>query len=335
VCEEKHMGSRAVVVVCRDADAARERFGVTEGESGIVYTRTGRRFFNDAEVESQLLERLRAAMTASRFWEDFETSWACLDCELMPWSAKAQELLRSQYAAVGASGRASLPEVIRAIEQAAGRMSGDAQSTTAAVLERLRGREQSVGQFVDAYRQYCWSVASLDDLKLAPFHLLATEGKVHTNQNHVWHMETLAKVCQEDVGILLATAFKVVDLTDVDSIADGIAWWTSLTARGGEGMVVKPLDWIARGKKGLVQPAVKCRGKEYLRIIYGPDYDSDENLPRLRSRSLGRKRSLALREFALGLEALERFVRREPLRRVHECVFGVLALESEPVDPRL
>jgi protein phosphatase len=335
VCEEKHMGSRAVVVVCRDADAARERFGVTEGEDGIVYTRTGRRFFNDAAVESQLLERLRAAMTASGFWEDFETSWACLDCELMPWSAKAQELLRSQYAAVGASGRASLPAVIGALEQAAGRMNGDAQSTTATVLERLRGREQSVGRFVDAYRQYCWSVASLDDLKLAPFHLLATEGKVHTNQNHVWHMETLAKVCQEDVGILLATAFKVVDLTDVDSIADGIAWWTSLTARGGEGVVVKPMDWIVRGKKGLVQPAVKCRGKAYLRIIYGPDYDSDENLPRLRSRSLGRKRSLALREFALGLEALERFVRREPLRRVHACVFGVLALESEPVDPRL
>jgi hypothetical protein len=83
------------------------------------------------------------------------------------------------------------------------------------------------------------------------------------------------------------------------------------------------------------EPAVKCRGKEYLRIIYSPDYDSEENLPRLRSRSLGRKRSLALREFALGIEALERFVRREPLRRVHECVFGVLALESEPVDPRL
>jgi protein phosphatase len=109
----------------------------------------------------------------------------------------------------------------------------------------------------------------------------------------------------------------------------------SLTGRGGEGMVVKPADWVVRGKKGLAQPAVKCRGKEYLRIIYGPDYDSAENLPRLRNRSLGRKRSMALREFALGLEALERFARREPLRRVHECVFGVLALESEPVDPRL
>lgn len=335
VCEEKHMGSRAVVVVCRDGDAARERFGVTEGEAGIVYTRTGRRFFNDAEVETQFLDRLRMAMTASGFWDEFQTSWACLDCELMPWSAKAQELLRSQYAAVGSAGSASLPEAIGVLERAAGRMNGDNQSKTTAVLDRLRGRRHSIDQFVAAYRQYCWSVESLSDLKLAPFHLLATEGEVHTDQNHVWHMETLAKVCQQDTDILLATAFKVIDLTDLDSISAGIEWWTSLTGSGGEGMVVKPAEWIVRGKKGLVQPAVKCRGKEYLRIIYSPDYDSDENLPRLRSRSLGRKRSLALREFALGLEALERFVRKEPLRRVHECVFGVLALESEPVDPRL
>ena len=98
---------------------------------------------------------------------------------------------------------------------------------------------------------------------------------------------------------------------------------------------MKPRSFVARGPKGLVQPAVKCRGREYLRIIYGPEYAFDENLSRLRSRGLGRKRSLALREFALGIEALDRFVAREPLRRVHECVFGVLALESEPVDPRL
>ncbi|MBV9493712.1 MAG: polynucleotide kinase-phosphatase, partial [Acidobacteria bacterium] len=108
-----------------------------------------------------------------------------------------------------------------------------------------------------------------------------------------------------------------------------------LTANGGEGMVVKPFDFITRGRRGIVQPAVKCRGAEYLRIIYGPEYSSAANLPRLRKRSLAGKRSLAMREFALGVEALRRFVAREPLRRVHECVFGVLALESEPVDPRL
>ena len=253
----------------------------------------------------------------------------------MPWSAKAQELLRSQYAAVGAAGGASLPAAIGALEQARARMTGEHAPDVTAVLDRVRERHDGVQQFVAAYRQYCWTVKSLDDLKLAPFHLLATERKVHVDQNHQWHMETLAAICSGDPGLLLATDFRIVDVTETASQADGIEWWTDLTAGGGEGMVVKPLEFVVRGRKGLVQPAVKCRGREYLRIIYGPDYTADGNLPCLRTRSLNRKRSLALREFALGIEALERFVRGEPLRRVHECEFGVLALESEPVDPRL
>jgi len=189
--------------------------------------------------------------------------------------------------------------------------------------------------YVQAYRQYCWPVRSLADLKLAPFHLLATEGHVHTGKDHVWHMETLAKVCAANEGLLLATPYKIVDVTVPESQAAGIQWWQELTGSGGEGMVVKPLDFIVKGRRGLAQPAIKCRGREYLRIIYGPEYTAPENLERLRARGLSTKRSLAIREFALGIEALERFVRREPLRRVHECVFGVLAMESEPVDPRL
>jgi protein phosphatase len=334
VCEEKHMGSRAVVVICRDQAAARDRFGITN-EMGIVYTRTGRQFFNDLEVERKVLERVRTALTACGFWDDFHTSWACIDCELMPWSAKAQELLRSQYAAVGAAGNASLPHVVASLGHAAQRLNGEAHEQLGAVQSQFLGRKANIERFVSAYRQYCWPVESVDDLKLAPFHLLATEGGVHSHQNHVWHMETLAKVCEQDPQFLLATQFKVVDVTVPDNEQAGIAWWETLTGRGGEGMVVKPLEFVVRGKKGLVQPAMKCRGREYLRIIYGADYDADENLSRLRNRGLGAKRSLALREFALGIEALERFVRKEPLRRVHECVFGVLALESEPVDPRL
>ena len=334
VCEEKHMGSRAVVVICRDQDAARDRFGITD-EAGIIYTRTGRRFFNDSAVELQILDRLRTALTASDFWEAFKTTWTCLDCELMPWSAKAQELLRSQYAAVGAAGNASLPHAVALLQQAAQRLNGEEHQQLDAVKSHYLGRKVSIERFVTAYRQYCWQVDSVDDLKLAPFHILATEGGVHTHQDHVWHIETLAKTCKHGPQLLLATQFKVIDVTVADNEQDGIFWWEALTRRGGEGMVVKPLQFVVRGNKGLVQPAVKCRGREYLRIIYGPDYDADENLPRLRARNLSGKRSLALREFALGIEALERFVRGEPLRRVHECVFGVLALESEPVDPRL
>jgi protein phosphatase len=119
------------------------------------------------------------------------------------------------------------------------------------------------------------------------------------------------------------------------SVAEATEWWEELTAKGGEGMVVKPLEFLVQGKKGYVQPALKVRGREYLRIIYGPEYTLSENLERLRGRNVSSKRMLALREFSLGVEALERFVKREPLRRVHECVFGVLALETEPIDPRL
>ena len=202
------------------------------------------------------------------------------------------------------------------------------------LLEHHPRRREMVHQYVDAYRRYCWPVRSVADLRLAPFHLLASESKVHADRDHLWHMQTLARLAAPHTP-LIATAYKLVDLADPASIDEGVAWWEELTARGGEGMVVKPLEFTVRSARGLVQPAVKCRGREYLRIIYGPEYTDPPNLQRLRSRGLAAKRSLALREFALGIEALERFVRCEPLRRVHECVFGVLALESEPVDPRL
>jgi protein phosphatase len=335
ICEEKHMGSRAVVIVCRDEHAARERFGVLEGEIGIVYTRTGRRFFNDSALEAQFLERIRSALTAADIWTTLNTTWVCLDCELMPWSAKAQELLKNQYAAVGAAGRSALPKAIESLTSAMARLSGDERQKAEQIAASCRSREEHIGQFIAAYRQYCWPVNSLTDLKLAPFHLLASDGRIHTDKSHAWHMDTLATVCRIDPEFLLATNYKIVDVTDSASEAEGVAWWMELTGRGGEGMVVKPMEFIVRGNKGLVQPTVKCRGREYLRIIYGPDYTDDQNLSRLRNRGLGHKRSLALGEFALGIEGLERFVRREPLRRVHECVFGVLALESEPVDPRL
>ena len=330
ICEEKHMGSRAVIVLCRDEDVARKRFGVIGEGIGICYTRTGRRFFDSSDLESQFLQRVREAADRAALWDSLNTDWLCLDAELMPWSAKAQELLRRQYAAVGASARGAFHEAVAGLDQAAPQ-----DPEIARLYDRIRTRASLAELLVAAYRRYCWSVQSLDDLKLAPFHVLASEGKVYFDRDHVWHMETLASLCRADSRLLLSTQHRNVDLLDPESQQRAIAWWTEHTERGGEGMVVKPLRFIEKGRKGIVQPGVKCRGREYLRIIYGPEYTLPEHLDRLRSRGVGRKRSLAIREFALGVEALERFVRREPLRRVHECVFGVLALETEPVDPRL
>jgi protein phosphatase len=330
VCEEKHMGSRAVVIVCRNEQAARRCFGVTGEGLGVVYTRTGRRFFNDPAVEGAVLDRLRRVVERRGWWEKFATDWLCVDGELMPWSAKAQALLLEQYAPAGVAAQVGLAEAMERLTQAAQR--GVAVES---VLERYASRQHMVQAYVEAYRRYCWPVASVDDLKLAPFHLLATEGVVHTDKDHLWHMATLAELCGADEGLLRATSYTLVDLGDAASQRQTVEWWEHLTANGGEGMVVKPLSFVCKDRHGLVQPALKCRGKEYLRIIYGPEYTAPEHLERLRARGLARKRALARREFALGLEGLWRFVHNEPLRRVHECVFGVLALESEPVDPRL
>lgn len=331
ICEEKHMGSRAVLIVCKDEEAVLSRFGIEHEGIGVCYTRTGRNFFADAALEQEFLQRVHAALTAAGFWELMNTDWVCLDAELMPWSLKAQALLKDQYAAVGAAATAALSNVVDVLAETLPRgIAGIDQ-----LLAKYQQKQQMIDDYKTAYRQYCWPVHAVTDLTLAPFHILATEGAVHTDKNHAWHMDTIKTICEADPALFLATAHKVVNVFDDEQMNDVVAWWTGLTEQGGEGIVIKPYDFLAFGKKGLVQPAIKCRGQEYLRMIYGPEYNETENMRRLKHRSLSSKRSLAMREFALGIEALERFVRKDPLRRVHECVFGVLALESEEVDPRL
>lgn len=330
ICEEKHMGSRAIIVICKDEEAARTRFGIEDEGIGICYTRTGRRFFDDIALEQQLLSRLQQALSTTDFWSKFSTDWACFDCELMPWSLKAQELIGQQYAAVGTAATVSYHAAEKLLSQAVSRgMKVEAE------LQLNQQRQQLIDHYIFAYSGYCWQVDDVSDLKLAPFHLLATEGSVHTDKNHLWHLSKLADICREDLQLLQPTNHRVVDVKSKTSRQAAIEWWEQIIDAGSEGIVVKPLEFIATGPKGLIQPAIKCRGQEYLRIIYGPEYTLPENLERLKKRSLGRKRSLAIREFCLGIEGLERFVAHQPLRKVHECVFSVLALESEPVDPRL
>ncbi|MFF3364413.1 MULTISPECIES: polynucleotide kinase-phosphatase [Streptomyces] len=331
VCEEKHMGSRAVVLVCRDAAAATGRFGV-EGPTGALYTRTGRPFFDDEEMTESVLDRLRAAITEAGLWAELDTDWLLLDTELMPWSLKAQGLLRSQYAAVGAASGAVFPGALAALEAAAAR-----GADVGALLDRQRERAADAAAFTAAYRRYCWTTEGLDGVRLAPFQILATEGRSLAALPHDEQLALLDRLVEHDASGLLGTTRRLyVDTGDPESVRAGVDWWLEMTGRGGEGMVVKPLGALVRRPDGrLVQPGVKCRGREYLRIIYGPEYTRPDNLALLRRRFLNHKRSLALREYALGLEALDRLSAGEPLWRVHEAVFGVLALESEPVDPRL
>ncbi len=329
VCEEKHMGSRAVALICLDLDAARARFGAPGEATGAVWTRTGRPFFGP-ELTEALLARLRTAAQAAGLFDELGTEWLLLDAELMPWSAKASDLLRHQYAAVGAAARAVLPAAVGVLQQAAA-----AGLDVAALLDRTRARAANATAFTAAYRRYCWPTDGLNGLRFAPFQLLATVGSTYSDRPHAWHLEVADRLVAADPELIAPTGRVFADTTDPASAAAATTWWEELTASGGEGMVVKPAANLVRGRRGPVQPGLKVRGREYLRIIYGPDYTEPANLSRLRRRGLGHKRSLAAREYALGLEGLDRLARGEPLWRLHECVFAVLALESEPVDPRL
>ena len=329
VGQEKHMGSRAVVVACADPGVAARQFGPQTGP-GVIYTRTGRAFFGDPATERAVLDRIIAAIGAAGLWDQLGSDWLVLDCELLPWSAKAGELLRGQYAPVAAAASAALDAACAELAEARER-----GLDVADLLAATRQRRVLAGRFADAYRRYCWPVDSVDDLSLAPFQILAGAGAVHALRPHRWHLDLIDRLVAADPVLLRRTRSVTVTLADPASAAAATNWWEELTAAGGEGMVVKPAEVVHRGPKGLAPPGIKCRGPEYLRIIYGPEYTAGPNLARLRSRSVSHKRSLALREFALGIEALERLAAAEPLYRVHECVFGVLALESEAVDPRL
>ncbi len=327
MCQEKHMGTRAVVIVCRSPIVVKERFGIEGDGIGICYTRTGRRFFNEPKLEAELLTRLRVALDEADFWKANSTDWVCLDCELMPWSLKAEGLLKQRYRPAGVAAASGLGEAIAHLKKAGDRIN------TSKLLAQYQQRSNLVDQYVSSYRQHCWPVNEISDLKLAPFHILATEGKVHADKTHEWHMAQVAQLVKANPNLLVATRHTTVDLQNDASCTAGIQWWKSLTDAGGEGMVIKPMDFIHRGQKGFAQPALKCRGVESLRMVYGPEYTA--NLERLRKRGVGKKRALALREFSLGVESLERFVEKAPLSDVHECIFGILALESEPIDPRL
>lgn len=305
------MGSRAVVLVRRD-------------DAGAVVTRTGRSFF---DTTSGLLDRIAAAVGSAGLWAELGTDWLLLDAELLPWSAKAGPLVRERFAATGAAATAALPAAVRVLTGAA-----DRGVDVADLLDRTRSRAANATAFRAAYRPYCWPVEGLAGLRLAPFQVLAGEGATYHEREHAWHLAIADRLAEAD-ELFLRTRRLAVATGDPESVAAGVRWWTELTEAGGEGMVVKPAANLTRGTHGLVQPGVKVRGREYLRLVYGPDYT--DHITELRGRNLKAKQSLALREYALGLEGLDRAARGEPLWRVHECVFAVLALESEPVDPRL
>ena len=304
IVETNQMGSRAVVVICRDDEAAQKRFGIKA--PGCIYTRKGKPFLNDA---SELLHQFREALCRADFWKRFETGWVCLEGQVMPWSAKAGGLIEGHS------------EVLHA---------GEAMYSAASPVlshfgdeSRLGAGKESFRRYRVLYERYAGEVGSA--ITFAPFHLIATEGRSFFGMSHLWQMQTLSSLSRTAGAPFSETPYRFITLDEAPKVKECIDWWSRIP-----GVVIKPLPFVPKGKRGLAQPAFMCRGREYLRFVYGPEYDLPENRLWLSSREAlahrKNKRRKVLKQLALSIEGVERFVSKEPLGRIEECVRGVLAL---------
>ncbi|KAA0549557.1 polynucleotide kinase-phosphatase [Bacillus sp. BGMRC 2118] len=324
VAEKKHMGSRGILFLFKDKEAGLQYVG--RETLGVIYTRNGRRFFND-DTEQLILSRINKALTMNGYFTKYKTDYLLLDAEIMPWNLKAKELISSQYAHVAEQAILDRSLLKAKIEGAVSQ-----HEELEAWLKEYDKKLTNAEVFKEVFQKYCWEINEIDQIQIAPFHVLAYSNKTFFDQPHTWHMEKNKELAQME-NLFVETEYMVIE--DGESEEKVIAWWEAITHDGHEGIVIKPESFISHSKGKLVQPAIKVRGRKYLNIIYGMDYLQPENLKRLKKRNTGKKQKLALKEFALGVEGIQRLVNGESIERVHECVLGTLAMESDPVDPRL
>lgn len=324
VAEKKHMGSRGILFLFKDKEAGLKYVG--RETLGTIYTRTGRRFFNE-ETEFKIISRIHKGLTASNYFTKYGTEFILLDAEIMPWNLKAKELISSQYAHVSENAILDRSLLKNKIESAMGK-----NEDLKIWFKEYEDKLDNARVFRDVFQKYCWEINDIDQIQIAPFHLLAHSNETFFEKPHTWHME-MNKEFSKMENLFVETEYMIID--NAASEEEAIKWWDVITSDGHEGIVIKPEAFISTSKGKLVQPAIKVRGRKYLNIIYGMDYLQPENLKRLKKRNVGKKQKLALKEFALGVEGIQRFVNGESIERVHECVLGTLAMESNPVDPRL
>ncbi|HWK88415.1 MAG TPA: hypothetical protein VNP72_00420, partial [Longimicrobium sp.] len=327
--QELHAGTRVAVVVCRDAGVARDRFGAAAGETGAVYTAVGRRYFAAREAEEDFLERVRGGLDAGGLWRELGTEWVALEGVMgpgMPLMLEVDPGGRPLPALYWGAAAAELP-ALAAAEKALARPAAD-NADAAALLARVRARAAAVCVYEDAVRRLWLPAYEPGDLRLAPVRVLAGEGAVYAARDPRWHLERLAASVAAAPHTLLETEQAVIDLADTSAGAKAQAWWQAAMARGGRGVFVRPLEWPGQGD-GLIAPAVKCRGDDALMLVHGPEHALAGQREQARGPGLDEAGARAAREWALSLEALERFVGGEPLVRVHPCVFAALGVKLE------
>ena len=322
IAEKKHMGSRAVIFIAKDENVTKQLLNLEA--LGVITTRTGRAFF-EPELQLEVLSAIHKELLAKNYFEKHQTDYVLMDAEILPWNLKAQNLINTQYANVSEQALMDRQHLLNKLQATA---NIDVTDWVSEYTDKLK----NAARFDAVYKNYCWPTKDVKGIQIAPFHILAHSGTTHFDKPHTWHMEMNALLA-ENSSLFLATEYRLIESEQQEE--EVINWWKEMTEHGHEGIVIKPLNFIENRKGKLLQPAIKVRGREYLRIIYGMDYTNEAQLQQLKKRNPSRKMRNALQEFLLGVEGVERFVQLESSTRVHECVLATLALESETIDPRL
>lgn len=328
ICEEFHAGSQVVVILCRNSTVAENRFKTAPGEIGVCYNRIGQRVFSKS-WEKTILTHFIQILDQQNFWQEFQTDWVCFEAVLSPKNFRQEELFATNYAKRSYATEFLYTKVIDSLSQS------EKQGARVQGLIKYYEERKYLGENdVTLYSKYFWPVSRIQDLKIAPVHLLATQGKNYFAQEHLWQLrvfESWIKAEEQlasDLRLLKNTSYKIVALNDSEAILKAIEEWESETHAG---WVIKPPTFLPQGNYPRLQPALKCRRPGYLKLHYGPEYGLPKNLRRLKIRNLSPFRMHVLKTFALSTEALDRFVQNRPHGDTHECIAGVLALESEPL----
>ena len=322
IVQEKVDGVRAILILCKDAQTAKTHFGSQDHRLGRIYSRYGRPLLPDAE-EKAFLENLSQAATAANLWTALGTDWLCIEGQLSP----TAHFLPQQTA--------THQRIATLLGHAFPHMQGTFQQSPITDPEflALRARIIAWQQPLQAYTTHL--PTSDPDWTFVPYHLLASASALYFDQTHAWHLAHLERLCQHTTYHLRPLQWQQIDLSDHQARHKIIEWWHHLNATSKPGLIMKPLHFETIVGNEPIQPAIKVRTHEALRQTYGLEFDQPEALNHHRSRSLKDRRELAVRQYALGKEALQRFQARQPFAEVLQASFCHLAISTTDKEPLL
>lgn len=322
--ELKHMGSRAVILAFKDKDSAMKY--TSQPKTTIIYSRRGLAFFRGAD-EEYICSKIQDLLKVNNYFEKNNTDFVLMDTEILPWNAKGSGLLTNQYLPVLDSSKSLNLNVLNCLNNIEG-------------LEPLKDYVQNtmlnIYRYEEQLENYCWDT-DITNIKIAPFHVLAHKNKTFFDKKHEWHLNHFNELINmKENDLFVETPYIIVDLESEESMSKAIKFWLDVTTKGYEGVMFKTETFIETNDNGdTILPMMKVRGKDYLRIIYGINYDDKKYLDKLKNRSVSKKRFLHYKQTALAIESVKLFANGESLEKWHDYVFAGICLGNMVTDHRL